>query len=189
MSPLVCLLLAGQVGANHAERAPIVPHVGLSVGAYAERLEVGAQRETRGLLHSGIALGLDYRLLELEGVGRLEGVSTLELFTVFERGQFPLRLAQQGRLSVPITSWFSVFGGLGAGFAVNLSDPTFSFFELGLPLGVRLGPVDVAYLPRLTVPLAATEDEVFGGTRTQAVATRISPLMVEVRYRFEGLGF
>lgn len=189
MSPLLVTLLLGQVAADHAAPPNLVPHLGLSVGAYAERLEVGEDSDRRGLLFSGLVLGLDYRLPDVIDGLVLEGVSSLEVATVFERGQFPLRLTQQGRVTRPITAWLTVFAGLEAGFFVNVSDPTFSFFELGVPLGVRLGPVDITYLPRLTVPLAGEERDTLGGPRRHAVATALAPLMFEARYRFEGLAF
>lgn len=189
MSAASWLLLSVLAASPAAGEARFVPSFGLTVGSYGERLEVGAGAEARGLMTSGVELGLHYRLYDrLPMRLGLDGVTTLGVATVFARGQFPLVLGQQVRLTRE-WDWFGVFFGLGAGLSVNVSDPTFSFFAVDVPLGVRLGPVDVVYAPRLVVPLAEDSSDVFAGERRHSVALAFEPLMVAVRVRFAALGF
>ncbi len=166
-----------------------VPSVGVSVGAYSESLRVGALEESRGLLYSGLQLGLHYRLFD----GALEfatiaGHTRVEVAAVFSRGHVPLRLTQSLRLQRRL-GWLEVFAGLGMGLSLNASQPSFSYLSLGLPLGFRVGPVDLVYLPSLTLGLASQQSSTFSGARTHRIARTIAPFMIELHYRFDGLRF
>lgn len=181
-----CLLAQANASSSPAR---FVPSAGVSVGAYAETLEVGALDESRGLLYSGLQLGLHYRLFDgAFDFATIEGQTRFEVATVFSRGHFPLRLAQSLRLQRKL-GWFEVFAGVGVGLSLNASQPSFSYLTLGLPLGLRVGPVDLVYLPSLTLGLASQRSSTFSGPRTHRIARTIAPFMIELHYRFDGLRF
>jgi hypothetical protein len=188
-SLLLSLLLAQTPEAATPVAPRFVPSVGVAVASYGERLTVDGEGDTRRLLTSSLVLGLEYRLWDgALDFAVIEGVSTVGLGLVFHHGQAPLQLEQTLRLA-RTWGWLQASGGLAVGLSVNLGDPTYSFATLALPLGVRLGPVELIYAPRLDLPLGRDEAAVYGGARRQAVALGLSPLNLQVRFRFEGLGF
>ncbi|MCB9650519.1 MAG: hypothetical protein H6730_28605 [Deltaproteobacteria bacterium] len=160
------------------------PSVGLGLGQATERLEVTGAHETRRLLTSSLALGLEYPLAD----GALEGLSTLAVGLVFDQGQVPLQL-DQGLRARWQRGWFGVFGGVGAGLTLNLSDPALSSAHLSLPVGLTLGPVEVLWAPRVQVPLAHHEEDVFGGVRRHGAALGLELLSLQVRLRIDRLRF
>ena len=167
-----------------------VPSVALRLESFEERLSVAGHAETRSLPGAGLDLGLDYPVLPgaLE-IGQLEGMTAIGLSLVFARGSWPVHLEQELRWVFPLADWVAVVGGLALGINVSFAEPEYSFIDVGAAVGVRAGPIELCFSPRLSLPIAPRTSESFGGLRVDAAALGLSPLGFRLRWRIEALRF
>lgn len=167
-----------------------VPSVALRLESFEERLSVAGHAETRSLAGAGLDLGLEYLVLPgaLE-IGQLEGTTALGLSLVFAKGSWPVHLEQELRWVYPPADWLALFGGLSLGISVSFAEPEHSFIAVGAVLGARIGPVELGFTPRLSLPIGPRETETFGGLRVDSAALGLSPLGLRLRWRIEALGF
>jgi hypothetical protein len=171
-----------------------VPTLALEAGTTGEALEValatGELSDTRQHTNSRVALGLAYHLIDLRGPAiALIGQTSLGVGLRWQTGDWPLHLRQELATRFRLTSWCSIAIGLGTGVEINTGQPAMSYWELGVPLTLRLWFVELQYYPHATLPLSGEERAVFGGTRRQATALAITPLHAVLRFRIEPLGF
>jgi len=192
-------LLTGSASAEQGQSAPptkrFVPTLGLETGMYRERLTIDLDEaqlsETRSLWVTRLAFGLSYPLgAARPGAVKVRGQSSLGFGLVYEAGQWPLHTRQEELVQFTVLPWLAPQIGLGTGFQLNLTDPSLSYWEVGLPVGVSITRhLELIYYPMLTVGIGAEERPVFGGTRTHGVATGFAPFNLMLRVRFGGLAF
>ena len=180
-------------GASQTKR--LVPTLGVETGEYSERLAVelggGELSDTRSLWVTRIDLGLAYPLTrERPRALSLRGQSSVGIGLVYEVGQWPLHVRQELLVAYPATLWLSLELGLGTGFQLNLTNPSLSYWEVGLPVGVKFANIfELVYYPMLTVALGSDQTPVFGGTKSRGVNTGLAPLNLCARFHFRGLAF
>lgn len=176
-------------------RAEVVPQVELGVGETGEALTVpaasGEVTEERGLYTTRLALGLSYPVLD--GLaplgGRFAGRSALATDVLLGPGRWALTAEQDLRWQRPLGDDWRLSIGLGLAGRLDLERPAFSTVELGLPVGVGWGPLELDWRPALRIPLGAEEAAVFGGARTHGASTGINLLALALRVHLTGLAW
>lgn len=175
MRALLALALAAVTGSAAAE---VVPHVEAGLGQTAEALTVpagaGARTETRDLYSTRIAVGLDYPALSLHGRTALAGDLLLG------PGRWSLVAEQDLRWRRPLGPLTASIG-LGLAGRLELERPSLSTLAIGLPVGLRWGPVELDWRPAWRIPLGEEETAVFGGTRRHGAASGIDLLALALR--------
>lgn len=183
---------AGAVPAEEA--APtFVPTFALEMGYFEDevRIDRGADEPTERTprWNNRVSLGLGYDLIDLGPDIALSGHTALGFGLAYAPGDWLVHIRQEVAPAWDATTWFRLSAGLGLGFTLNAGRTSHSFGELGLPVTVRLGFVELGYSPRITFALASDETTVLGGERREAVRTGFSPAFFHLRFRFEPLGF
>lgn len=175
----------------HAE---FVPHVGLGLGQTAERLEVPAgdarSAAERELFSTRLALGVDYPLMDepLWG-GALVGRSTLAFDLLLGPGRWGLVVDQAAGWHRPLGAGFTAQLGLGLSGRLDLERTARSQLDITLPIGVRWRAVEVVWRPAWRMPLGADSTDVFGGARTQQIASGMTWLAFGVHVHVDALAW
>ena len=164
----------------------VIPTVALGLARTPETLTLsladGEQRDTRSVWHSGFRAGVGYHLPDRWlPLGQLRGHTGLALELVLADGRLPLGLTQAAQWELPLTGELAVSAGASAAVHVDFGDLGLAAVDLGLPLGVRWGWVELLYTPRVVVPLASAREEVFAGTRSRHTGTGLALLHVSLR--------
>ncbi|WP_428263165.1 hypothetical protein [Haliangium sp.] len=161
------------------------PWLALGLARSHESLTVtgagGSERDRRAVWHTGPRLGLRYRISDTwPGIGRVRGHTGLALDVVLADGRTPVGVVQEA-----VWEWrlgpLSAVVGAGAAVHVDLGRRGLAYLDLGLPVGLRWGRVELLYRPRLGVPLAAARGEAFGGTRERRSGAGVALVHVLVR--------
>lgn len=168
---------------------PLAATLGLSIGSTRETLRLsrddGASSvDTRALMTSRLDLGLNYIVAGIGGERwRLRGQSSLGVGLVYALGEWPLHLRQDLGLELVPRRWFGLFVYGSVGFDINTARPPLSAFVLGLPVGLRFGPVELMARPALRVGLGAEEETIAGATQRRSASTGVAPFEVMLRVR------
>jgi hypothetical protein len=179
--------LLGLASTARAEPARVRPTVEVEAGLAASRLVVdrGATSvaDTRSLWVTRVGAGVDVMFPEeLLPRGRLRVLGSLGVGLVYATGDVPVHLGgavlwqaeAARRLSFPV--------GLGARVVIDTTAAARSYAELALPLGLRYGPVELAYQPTVVIPFGSTRATTFGGERRLGAKLGIAPLSLVLRW-------
>lgn len=148
-------VLAGQAQAE----LRFTPHVEAGVDQTGEALTVPVDRDEsltarRDLYAARWAAGLEYGPLEgaTFGGGTVHLRSAVAADVLLGPGRWALTVEQDLRWRRPLGPlWLAVGPGLAG--RLDLERPAFSALELGLPVGLGWGPVELSWRPAWRVPL------------------------------------
>jgi len=194
-APMMALLtVLGASGLARAD-APMafVPHVEAGLGQTGESLtvpsgEATSLTETRDLYTTRLALGLDYGPVGDLGGGAVRGRSALAIDVLLGPGRRALILEQDLRWHRPLGPLVIAVGpGLAGRF--DLEQPDFSTLEIGLPIGLRWGPVELDWRPAWRVPLGEDEAPVLGSVRRHGASSGINWLALSLRVHLTALAW
>jgi hypothetical protein len=172
----------------------LLPTTGLMLGASAQRSTLKLERSELGVsqreLRPGLALGLVHPVPQPAACClQLEGHASLGLGATLISGHAQLTLRDDWVLLWPVQRWLSFRAGLGLGVSVDLNDGARNQLELGVPLSVALGDLEIVYRPGLHIPLASETRAVFGGELSRSAALAFMPFEVQLRMRWTGLAW
>jgi hypothetical protein len=171
------------------------PTASLSVGAFEERLRVRVDGVDYDSFRTDdrvlFALGLGHRMLRLGPSPLwLEGHATLGFGPTFESGHWHVPLREDVTIAYVLTRWLTLRGGIGVGVTLDVTEPSRSFADLGLPVGATFfDAVELAYRPALSIPLGSKSEAVFGGERSLGAALAFLPFEVSLCVRPRALGW
>ncbi len=174
-----------RAGGDH----PLAATLGLSVGSTREELRLEAadgtaSRDVRSLTNSRLDLGMNYGVAGIGGDRwRLRGQSSLGVGLIYALGEWPLHLRQDVGIEFVPRRWFGLFAYGSVGLDLNTARPPLSAFVLGLPVGLRFGPVELMARPALRVGLGEEVSALAGGTQRRSAVTGIAPFEVMLRVR------
>jgi hypothetical protein len=146
--------------------------------------DLGATRTeaTRALWATRLAAGVDVRLpAALLPVGRLRVLGSVGLGYVYETGAWPVHVGAAALWQAPVSPRWSFPLGVSARVVIDTQAPQRSDLELGLPLGVRCGRVELVYNPAVVIPFGAEVRPLLGGERRLGAKPGIAPLGLVLR--------
>jgi hypothetical protein len=171
------------------------PTASLLVGAFEERLRLRIDGVNYDSFRTDdrvlFALGLGHRMLRLGSSPLwLEGHATLGVGPTLESGHWHVPVREDVTIAYVATRWLTLRGGLGLGVTLDATEPSQSFADFGLPIGVAFfDVVELSYRPALSVPLGNQSDAVFGGERSLQAAVAFLPFEVGLCVRPRALGW
>ncbi|HEX5751754.1 MAG TPA: hypothetical protein VFZ09_36380 [Archangium sp.] len=190
VSSLFGLSLLAAVPAR-AEPLRLSPTVGLAVGLRSERLRVRSApldvETSRQRLDVGLEAGLSMRLPWRLGPAELRSQTQGALGLLPATGELVLGAEQQLLTEWHLSPAFSLQLGLAG--ALQLSTRSgHGLFEVGVPLGLRLGVTELLYVPAFVLPIGARQQAVLGGESRQELSPGLAPGRLVLRWRLGGSG-
>jgi hypothetical protein len=188
---------AVDTGRNHSkkEREKIfIPMISIGGGTIQDRtiLEVSEYTDTtdQTLWLMNAHIGLEYAMPSgFLPRGRLKGRSYIGAGFVFRPGDWPVLASQEFIWNFDLKRWLALFFGIGMGATFNATRFSRSAVHFGIPLGIRLGLVELEYSFGWDVSIAKEEWDVYDGQMTQRTATGMAPVSFYLRLRLPMLGW
>ena len=169
--------------------ARFTPTFAFDTGFYGEvqrfELEGATYDETRTRWASHILLGVEYAVAD----SRMFGASELGAGLIYASGQWPVLLRQTFGLERSTGRRSTVSIGARVGAQINVTDPTFSFVDLGVRFSVRYGIAELSYVPAIPIALGRETSSVFGGEAVHRVRTGSPTHSVVIRFELRSLAW
>lgn len=168
--------------------ALVVPTIGASVGTTGERLALDLADQQH------VETRTDTRLLSSVGVAHplasfVDGHASLGFGPTTFTGRYQL-VAREDVTAIVRFGRLALRVGLGPGVTWDVSRPTMSFAELGVPLSLTLfDQLELVYRPYLALPLAHERRDVFAGTSSRSADLAVVWFETTLRLRLPALGF
>ncbi len=185
---------AGQGEAKPKKEPIFVPAISLGGGTIRERtiLDVSEYEDVtdRTLWTMNAHLGLEYALPSgFLPKGKIKGRSFIGAGFVLRPGDWPVLLLQELIWNFDLKRWLGLFFGAGLSATLNATRFSRSAVSVGMPLGIRLGWVELVYSFGCDISIAKDEKQVYDGTLTQRAATGMSPVSFYLRLRLPSIGW
>ncbi|MCB9613073.1 MAG: hypothetical protein H6722_11525 [Sandaracinus sp.] len=165
-----------------------LPTLALEAGFLDEELRFEGASDERSLWFSRLSIGVAVGLPSARLRGSLRSVTELGLGLVYRTGHWPLSLRQGVHYERRIAERFALVTGLDVALQLDARAPRRSHAEMGLNVGFRAGPFELAWRPHLAFRLGEERTQVFEGTRVRRIATQLQLFHLVARFHFRTLG-
>lgn len=188
-------LVAWAVAGPARAEIDVVPHLEAGAGQTGESLSVpvgDGQRvsATRDLYALRWALGAEYGPfggLAFAG-GAVHLRSAVAADVLLGPGRWALTAEQDLRWRRPVGP-LALAAGPGVAARLDLERPGFGTLEIGLPIGLRWGLVELDWRPAWRVPLGEQTVAMLGGERRHGASAGINWLALSLRVHLAGLAW
>ena len=171
-----------------------IPTSAIALGSVEQRVsaQLGATEHSfsRRELRPGLVLGLVHPVPQpWPHRVPLEGHVSFGFGSTLVTGNLQLSVREDWVATWQLQPWFGVRAGLGAGFVLDTYAADRNQLEIGLPIGVKLGDLEIVYRPNLSIPISRQSERVYGGQLSRGASFALIPFELVLRMRWSGLAW